>query len=221
MLREEPNGLLEGMIAEACLLLVANALRVLRERVVVGAHRPRGDFVAHAELEHHLAGELGDPFEIVGGPVRDGAEDDLLGGASREKHLHQVEELLLRVQIAVLLRRVQRVAERAPARDDRHLLDGLRAADKMGHERVAGLVVGEDALLLLGDDAALLEARHDPLHCVIEVLLADVPHLDAAGEDGGLVADVREVGARETRGLARDRLQVDVGSHAAFRVCAP
>ena len=42
VLGEEPNGLLEGVVAEAGLLLVANALRLLGERVVVGAHRPRG-----------------------------------------------------------------------------------------------------------------------------------------------------------------------------------
>ena len=37
---------------------------------------------------------------------------------------------------------------------------------------VAGLVVGEDALLLLGDDAPLLEAGDDALHRVVEVVAA-------------------------------------------------
>ena len=118
VLGEEADRILEGVVAEAGLLLVAQLLRPLGERVVVGAHRPRGDLVAHAELEHHRAGELGDALEVVGGAVGHGAEDDLLGGAAREQHLHQVEELLLRVQVAVFLRRVERVAERAAAGDD-------------------------------------------------------------------------------------------------------
>ena len=54
-----------------------------------------------------------------------------------EQHLHQVEELLLRVEVAVLLRRVERVAESVAPGDDRDLLHGLRLADEVGHERVA------------------------------------------------------------------------------------
>ena len=45
----------------------------------------------------------------------------------------------------------------------------MRLADEVGHERVAALVVGEDPLLLLGDDAALLEAGDDPLDRRVEV----------------------------------------------------
>ena len=74
---------------------------------------------------------------------------------------------------------------------------------------MTGLVVGEDALLLLGDDAALLEACHDALHRRVEVLVADLAGMAAAGGDGGLVGDVREVGAGEPCRLAGDRLQVD------------
>src|ERR687887_846276 len=155
---EEAERLREGVVTQPRLLLVAEALRVLRERVVVRAHRPRRDALAHPELEHHRAGELRDALEVVGGPVRHGAEDDLLGGAARQEDLHQIEQLFLRVQVSVFLGRVERVAERTAARDDGHLLHRLRAADEVRHERVATLVVSEDALLLLRDDAPLLEA---------------------------------------------------------------
>src|SRR5919198_3605188 len=63
---EEAERLRESVVTQPRLLLVAQALRVLRERVVVRAHRPRRDALAHPELEHHRAGELRDALEVVG-----------------------------------------------------------------------------------------------------------------------------------------------------------
>ena len=200
------------MVGQPALLLVAQPLRLLGERVVVGAHRPRGDVLGHAVLEHHRAGERGRLLEVVGGAVRDAAEDDLLGGAAREVDGQEVGELLLRVQVAILARQVERVAERLAARHDRDLVHGQQVADEVRHQRVPGLVVGEDPLLLLGDDLALLEAGDDALHRGVEVAVVDLLQLLAAGEDGGLVRDVREVGAGEARGRAGDGLEVDVGA---------
>src|SRR5256714_8374174 len=55
VLAQQAQGLVVGFVGEASLLLVAQALRLLGERVVVGAHRPRADDLGHAELEDHLA----------------------------------------------------------------------------------------------------------------------------------------------------------------------
>ena len=89
----------------------------------------------------------------------------------------------------------------------------------MRHEGVTGFVVGEDALLLFGDDAALLETRHDALHRRIEVLGIELVGMTTPGGDGGLVGDVGEVGAGETCRLPGDRLQVHTAS--GFPSCAP
>ena len=78
-------------------------------------------------------------------------------------------ELLLRVEVAVLLGQVERVAERVAARDDRHLLQLHRGAHQVRHQRVAALVVGEDAPLLLGQHLLLLQAGDDALERVVEV----------------------------------------------------
>ena len=211
MLGDQADRLHVGVVGEAGLLLVAHALGLLGQRVVVGAHRPRDDALRHPVLEDHRAGQLGHLLEVVRGAVRDAAEHDLLGGAAGERDLHPVDELLPRVQVAVLLGEVERVAEGLAARDDRRLVHGEALAHQVRHERVAALVVGEDPLLLLGHDLALLEAGDDPLHGVVEVDLADVLLVVAAGEDRGLVGDVGEVGAGEAGGLAGDRGEVDVG----------
>ncbi len=75
---------------------------------------------------------------------------------------------------------------------------------------VAALVVGDDRLLRVRDDPALaLRAGHDPLEGLLELRHPDDLLVAPGGEDRGLVDEVREVGAREARRLAGDRLDLD------------
>ncbi len=74
-----------------------------------------------------------------------------------------------------------------------------------------GLVESQDPLLLVGDDAPLLKSGDDPLHRRVEVAVPDVLRARAPGEDGGLVAEVCEIGARKPRRLLRDQAQIHVG----------
>ena len=82
----------------------------------------------------------------------------------------------------------------------------------MRHQRVPALVVGEDALLFLGHDPALLQPGEDTLHRGLEVDLTDVLLVLARGDDRRLVADVRQVGAGQARGAAGEQRDVDVGA---------
>ncbi len=75
---------------------------------------------------------------------------------------------------------------------------------------MAGLVVGEDALLLLRHDAALLETGERALHGALEVDHVHVLLVPPAGEDRRLVGDVRELGARETRSAAGEQAEIDI-----------
>src|SRR5919108_2005229 len=211
VLREQADGLVVGTVGQTRLLHVAQPLRLLGERVVVGAHRARDDALGHAVLEHHRPREVGHLLEVVRGAVRDAPEDDLLGGTARERDLHPVDELLAGVQVPLLVRQVERVAEGLAARDDRRLLHREGAAHEVRHERVAAFVVSEDPLLLLGHHAPLLQSGDHALHRVVEVRLVDVLLVLAPGEDRGFVRDVREVGAGQPGRLSRDRRQVDVG----------
>ena len=58
-------------VGQPRLLRVAQPLRLLRERVVVGAHRPRRRRLGHAVLEDHRAGDLRHLLEVVRRAVRD------------------------------------------------------------------------------------------------------------------------------------------------------
>ena len=78
------------------------------------------------------------------------------------------------------------------------------------HDGVAALVVGDDLLLLLGDDAApALRSGDHAVDRLVELGHADGLLVAARGQDGGLVDEVREIGAREAGRATRERLDVD------------
>ena len=127
-----------------------------------------------------------------------------------EQHDQVVGQLVLRLQVAVLLGQVHRVAERSPARDDRDLVHLLHRGEELGAEGVTGLVIGDDALLVVVDHAARLHAGDNALERGLEVLHQHHVAVVAAGEDRGLVADVGQVGAGQAAGLPRHQVEVDV-----------
>ena len=117
----------------------------------------------------HRVRDLGHPLEVVGGAGRDRAEHELLGGPAAEQHRHEVDQLLAGLQVAVLLGEVERVAERLPAGHDRDPVHAVDRGQQLAAQRVAGLVVGDDALLVVGQRAARLHPRHHPLERGVEV----------------------------------------------------
>ena len=81
---------------------------------------------------------------------------------------------------------------------------------KWRDDRVAHLVEGGDAALLLAHHARLLlgagDHAHDPL---LELEVVDLALALAGGEQRGLVDQVLQVGAGEARGLGGERVELD------------
>ena len=199
-----------GLEGQRLLLLVADAAGDVREhrgidegarRVVRGAHP--------VDVDHRLR-DVGDALEVVRGAGRDLAEDELLGDAAAEQHGHLVDQLVARLQVAVLVGQVHDVAERLPAGDDRDLVDALGRLEQLAAERVAGLVIGDDAPLVVVERRRGLDARDDALERLVEVAHRQRVALAARAADRRLVADVREVGARQAARLLGDDAEVDV-----------
>src|SRR5206468_404654 len=91
------------------------------------------------------------------------AVDELLGRATTEHAGDPTVEVLLRVAVALDVRRLERHAERVAARDDRDLADRVGTRREHPDQRVAGLVHrGPPPVLGLLDDAAR-GAEDDPL----------------------------------------------------------
>jgi hypothetical protein len=168
----------------------------------------------------HRARDLGHSREVIGGAGGDRAEHDLLRGAAAEQHGHVVDQLLARLEVAVLLGQVQRVAERAAAGDDRDLVHAVHARQQLGADRVTGLVEGDDPALMVVERAARLHAGHHALERGVEIGVHDHVAVLAGGEDRSLVAEVGEIGARQAGGLAGDQAEVDVADRLAPRVHA-
>lgn len=97
----------------------------------------------------HRGGDLRHALQIVGGAGRDLAEHELLGDAAAEQHRHLIDQLLARLQIAVLVRQVHHIAECLTARNDRDLVDALGRREQLAAEGVTGLVIGDDASLVI------------------------------------------------------------------------
>ena len=86
---------------------------------------------------------------------------------------------------------------------------------KCGHQGVAGLVIGGDQFFLLGDDhAAPFRAHHHAVLGLLELGVADRFLVAAGGQQGGLVDQVGQVGAREAGRALGDAGQVDVARPA-------
>src|SRR4051794_20397249 len=181
-----------------------------RHPVIVAEHA-RAEALAHAEAHDHLLGRRGDLLEVVGRAGRDLLEDDLLRGAAAERHGHRVVELGARGEELVLLRHRDRVAQGLPAADDRDLVHRVGVLEVVAADRVAHLVVGRDQALLLAHDPGLLlragDHAHDPL---FELDLGDLALAVAGGEQGGLVDEVGQVGAREAGRLAGECVDLDL-----------
>ena len=180
------------------------------------AERLRTELVGHAVLRDHLLGELGGTLDVVARAGGDVADGDLLGDASAQQAREVVEHLLLAAEELLLFRQVPRAAERAAARDDRDLVDRVAVRQDVADDGVAGLVVRDDLLLVLGDQAALaLGTGDDAVDGLFELDHVDLLAAVARGQQRGLVHEVREVGAGEARRAAREHLEVDVVGSAA------
>ena len=130
---------------------VRHALRPLAEEAHLPARRPATDSADACSCRRRSA--CGATRRLAfsrssDAPVEISPKTSLLGGAPAEQRTQAAEQLVLRHQVAILERRLQRVAEHAAAaRHDRHLLHRVGAGREVADQRVARLVVGDDPAL--------------------------------------------------------------------------
>ena len=135
----------------------------------------------------------------------------LFGEAAAEQDRDLIVQVVARVVVLVVFRQLHRDAERHAARDDRDLVDRIGVRQHHREQRVAGLVDRRDLLLLLGDDhRAALRAHQDLVLGELEVVHADDLLVVARRVERRLVHQVREVGAGEAGGAARQHVDVHV-----------
>ena len=177
-----------------------------------GAEVHIADGVGHTPLGDHLACDLARALDVVARARGDVFDDDLFRRSAAQHHTDLVEQFLFGVMVVVVLRQRDGISRRLTAGDDADLVHGVAVLGELGDDGVPGFVIGGDALVALGDDAALLRrARDDLVDRLGDVLHVDDLAVCARGEDGCLVEQVLDVRARETGGEAGKALEIDVG----------
>ena len=90
-------------------------------------------------------------------------------------------------------------------------MHGIALRDGLHHQGVADLVIGDDRLLFRRNHPApLFRASHHAKAGFLQLETADRHFLVARRQDGGLVQEIGEVGAREAGRLPRDNVEIDV-----------
>jgi hypothetical protein len=147
-------------------------------------------------LRHHLARQTRRVLEVIRGTSRALPENEFLGDKTAQTGRQTIDELAAAVEVPVFLWQEPGETTRHAASDDADLVRRIRVREHVTHQSVPGLVVGDDLLLFLADDAALsLRPRDDTVNRFVE--LGHLYFLLAAPrrQDGAFVDQVRQVRA--------------------------
>jgi len=170
-------------------------------------HRPQ--LVAHAVLRDHGPRDLRYLVQVIHRAVGHIAEDHLFGHAAGQHRAQVMLELRPADQDAVVFGQRHRVTERHAPADDADFVNRVGLGQHPPHQRMAGLVIGDDLLFLRGDDArAALRSGDDLLDGLLQFGHADGALVAPRGQDRAFVDQVLQVRTDEARRPARNRLQV-------------
>ncbi len=138
-------------------------------------------------------------------------KDHLLRRSAGQHPRDLVLEPFLSIQVSILLRQGHGITQAHSTGYDGDLVDGI-AIGKIGlHDSMPRFVVGQDLLLVFGDQPApALRTGDDPFHRLFTVLHTDGLLVAPGGEDGCLVHQVLNVCPDKTRRLASQNIQVHI-----------
>ena len=174
----------------------------------------RSKLLAHAQARDHLARHLGRALQIVARARRDVVAHEFLGNATSQEHGKLVEHLVLGLEEVVLLRKLQRVAQRLAAADDRDLVNRIGMLQDVAHQGVTALVVGNRGALGLGHHATLaLRTGNHALHRLLDLVHRDYGTMAAGSKQRRLVEQICQIGAGEANGHLGELLKLHILVH--------
>ena len=221
VLLQHPSGILmaltdDGDDGTICggvgLLSAAHGVRAVQILVLYAAQRHHVELLAHTEPGHQIPGHLRGPLDVVGGAGGHGVAHHLLAGPAGQQRADLRQNVLTGHEELLLLRQVQGIAQSALRMgDDGDLADGLGVFLLGRHQRMAHLMIGDDALFLVGDDGTLLlGAGNDGLEGRQQVILIHGAAAQPHGPQGRLVDKVCQICAHAAGGGLSDLLQIHV-----------
>ncbi len=197
--------------------LVDQPLGVLGVTACAAAVNPRGvavadrpDLVAEAELADHLGGQGGGGGQVVGGAGGRLAADEPFGGAAAEPDGEGVGQVALPVQPAVVGGERLGQPEGLAGAQDGDPADRVGVRGQRGDQGVAGLVHGDGGEFAGGQRAGPPGAEQHAVAGAGEVGGGEADAARPDRGDSGLVDQVGQVRAGESRGGGGDLVQVGV-----------
>ena len=195
-------------------VLLATHAHAEEHFLVVLAVGHRAELVGIAKARDHRAGKPRRLLDVARCTRRDVllAERDLLGHAAAHGDRQLRGELDVFHRVAVTFGQELDHAERSAARNDRRLVHGDARRHVHADDGVARLVERGQALFFLAHRHRLaLGAHHHLVLGVFELGHGDDALVAPGGQQGRLVDEVGEIGAREAGRAAGDDLGIDIG----------
>ena len=194
------------------LLSAGHGVTAVQILALDGAQRHHIELVAHAEPRHQIPRQLRGPLDVVGRAGGHGVAHDLLAGAACQQRADLRQNVLSGHEELLLLRQVQRIAQRPlSVGHDGDLAHRLGVLLLGRHQRMTHLVIGDDALFLLGDDGALLlRAGDDQLKGHQQIVLVHSLAALADGPQRRLVHQIGQIRAHASGGSLGDLVQVHI-----------
>ena len=191
-----------------------------RSAGVRGRKSDGSNLLTHAPLLHHALSDVGYFLDVVGSAGGDTilTENYLLGEAASKGYNKLSLEVLpavhARLKTRLLGSKESKSASSVGAGDDSDLLDLIVIGYEGTDDAVAGLVVGDEIVLLGGESgraSLLLKTDHDAVDGAIDLFPANGRLLKAGSGDGSLVHEILELGTGEAWGTAGNGLEVNIG----------
>ena len=167
---------------------------------------------AHAVVGYHGVCLLGDTFEVVGCAAGDGTNEELFGCTSAKQAADLVAHGFVGDNLS-LLGHIPSCSEGVATGHDGDLDEGIAIFEEPRDGGVTGFVDGDAVLLFLRHHLRLLfQTADDAIDGCVEVFGIDMRLVVAGSDERGFVADIGNVGTRESGCLAGKLLDVEVGS---------
>ena len=182
--------------------------------------RDRSQARAHAPAHNHIAQNLSDTFQIIGGAGRDLVECDFFRHTAAHQDADFGQELRFGNVRAFFLRQRHGIAARLAARYDCHFMNFIRFRHQFGDNRVPRFVVGGDfAFAFAHDVAATFRTVGDFFTRFFEFRHADRLLVLPRRQQRRFVQKVGQIRAGKARRFLGDNLKVNIAfQRFIFRV---
>ena len=167
--------------------------------------------LAHAPFAHHLAGHARDALDVVGSAGGDIIKNKLFSHPAAQQHHKGIAQIRARIAVAVFFGQLHGHAKGAATRDDGYLVHRIRPRQQTGHQGVTTLVIGGDALFVIGQDKAATLAAHEHLVLgVFKIVHVQSVLIQLGGLQSRFVDQIFQVSAGETGCAACQNVKVHV-----------